>query len=554
MYTKSTNRIFTLQGLPFSYPLSIKVRFCSVSNLRSQSLDRLDPWCIWHRISLYFVTLSYLVQILLIFKICRALGFRGVQTLIRYKFLRVLVKMGLKRSFENEEFQELPFKNMKCVESRDKLASFGEIVPCKDAPQKPDISDECSFYKFQCGTEGVENGVSVLDDKGFEISAPLSCNGSSEEDGRSVAAAYSSLSPEYFESYLPRRTVAQFEDIYSSLLDCSPRRQVPVGPDHQANVPVWSLQKVKNRLDKLETSNRYISSSHPSMEEEDQKTKHVCKLCNKRYPSGKSLGGHMRSHMIGNSAEAAERKKISSLNGGRSSKKESGSQQENKPQEQQELAICLMMLSRDSGHWGGLNSLYDLSKRAKNDSYSEENVRKRSKYQCLTCNKTFHSHQALGGHRANHKRKLARFGSGKTPIAQDLSGKAEKKIGSRKSNGHMCPICFKVFRSGQALGGHKKSHFVGVCEDENSRTLVIKQEPLEIPGLIDLNLPAPIEEEANEHVGASILCRLCLYCSFKEQGLLVSLLVPFFNSIFYVFLSLCLTIEVFFSFSACFSC
>ena len=521
------------------------------------------------------------------------------------------------------------------------------------------------------------------------------------------------------------------------------------------------------------------------MEEEDQKTKHVCKLCNKRYPSGKSLGGHMRSHMIGNSAEAAERKKISSLNGGRSSKKDSGfeggghsayglrenpkktwrlansrsgSQQENvckecgkvfqslkalcghmachsekerlssnledhswtnasqKPvmdrrkrskrtnfnrtlavypspsvsdteQEQQELAICLMMLSRDSGHWGGLNSLvyssdnnsvvleaksssidmrisrgedmncvsdgdeivetkklgdgksksavldseagpfensdsgyfmngaqrvesdvsvdgvfrnveslelkledgsgfdvfgaesgkvlkrlkcmkaglgkdlkrpkcvktelgkgllkqegydrvnrasveYDLSKRAKNDSYSEENFRKRSKYQCLTCNKTFHSHQALGGHRANHKRvegcnssnyesiensietdtcpgptphkKLARFGSGKTPIAQDLSGKAEKKIGSRKSNGHMCPICFKVFRSGQALGGHKKSHFVGVCEDENSRTLVIKQEPLEIPGLIDLNLPAPIEEEANEHVGFMI--------------------------------------------------
>ncbi|RVX02590.1 AT-rich interactive domain-containing protein 2 [Vitis vinifera] len=149
--------------------------------------------------------------------------------------------MGLKRSFENEEFQELPFKNMKCVESRDKLASFGEIVPCKDAPQKPDISDECSFYKFQCGTEGVENGVSVLDDKGFEISAPLSCNGSSEEDGRSVAAAYSSLSPEYFESYLPRRTVAQFEDIYSSLLDCSPRRQVPVGPDHQANVPTKTV-------------------------------------------------------------------------------------------------------------------------------------------------------------------------------------------------------------------------------------------------------------------------------------------------------------------------
>lgn len=92
---------------PFNsrFPLSIdpSFTFCRwlyliwvrVSNLRSQSLDRLDPWCIWHRISLYFVTLSYLVQILLIFKICRALGFRGVQTLIRYKFLRVLVRFDL---------------------------------------------------------------------------------------------------------------------------------------------------------------------------------------------------------------------------------------------------------------------------------------------------------------------------------------------------------------------------------------------------------------------------------------------------------------------------
>ncbi|RVW42110.1 hypothetical protein CK203_085772 [Vitis vinifera] len=367
-------------------------------------------------------------------------------------------------------------------------------------------------------------------------------------------------------------------------------------------------------------------------------------------PFWEVLGGHMRSHMIGNSAEAAERKKISSLNGGRSSKKESGFEggghsayglRENpkkhggwliqgvvhskrmfvknverlssnledhswtnasqKPvmdrrkrskrtnfnrtlavypspsvsdteQEQQELAICLMMLSRDSGHWVGRNmncvsdgdeivetkklgdgksksavldseagpfensdsgnveslelkledgSGFDVfgaesgkglkrlkcmkaglgkdlkrPKCVKTELGKEENVRKRSKYQCLTCNKTFHSHQALGGHRANHKRvegcnssnyesiensietdtcpgptphkKLARFGSGKTPIAQDLSGKAEKKI--------------------------------GVCEDENSRTLVIKQEPLEIPGLIDLNLPAPIEEEANEHI------------------------------------------------------
>ncbi|XP_073290949.1 uncharacterized protein [Primulina huaijiensis] len=37
---------------------------------------------------------------------------------------------------------------------------------------------------------------------------------------------------------------------------------------------------------------------------EDKKLKFVCKLCNKKYPCGKSLGGHMRSHVTANSAES----------------------------------------------------------------------------------------------------------------------------------------------------------------------------------------------------------------------------------------------------------
>lgn len=38
------------------------------------------------------------------------------------------------------------------------------------------------------------------------------------------------------------------------------------------------------------------------MEEIDQEArKHLCKLCNKSFPCGRSLGGHMRSHMINSS-------------------------------------------------------------------------------------------------------------------------------------------------------------------------------------------------------------------------------------------------------------
>ncbi|CAH8390900.1 unnamed protein product [Eruca vesicaria subsp. sativa] len=62
----------------------------------------------------------------------------------------------------------------------------------------------------------------------------------------------------------------------------------------------------------------------------------------------------------------------------------------------------------------------------------------------------------------------------------------------KKSKGHECPICFRVFKSGQALGGHKRSHFIG---NHEHRTLVIQQHqvPHEMHTLIDLNLPAPID-------------------------------------------------------------
>lgn len=71
------------------------------------------------------------------------------------------------------------------------------------------------------------------------------------------------------------------------------------------------------------------------------------------------------------------------------------------------------------------------------------------------------------------------------------SNKAKKKLKSKKSKEYECPICYKIFRSGQALGGHKRSHFVGGSEENT--TFVIKQNAA-APCLIDLNLPAPVDE------------------------------------------------------------
>ncbi|KAE9605564.1 putative transcription factor C2H2 family [Lupinus albus] len=74
-------------------------------------------------------------------------------------------------------------------------------------------------------------------------------------------------------------------------------------------------------------------------------------------------------------------------------------------------------------------------------------------------------------------------------LSRGKKKKKKKNLKSKKTKEHQCPICNRVFSSGQALGGHKRSHFVGGYEEN---TLVIR--PAGAPCLIDLNLPAPVDE------------------------------------------------------------
>ncbi|KAL5723083.1 hypothetical protein ACHQM5_006527 [Ranunculus cassubicifolius] len=372
------------------------------------------------------------------------------------------------------------------------------------------------------------------------------------------------------------------------------------------------------------------------------KQEKFCKECGRGFPSWKTLCGHMRCHSsererVDDSLEeeddswimdsqsdtetAAPRRRqrssrrtqrykntttvtaASSFSFANASSSITGIEQE-----QEEVAMCLMMLSRDVGSWGGLNSVsadseennsvlvevrssitvtktcnadqivkknakleskrlelsksnfgfspnefkkstevdqtdsecgkWNSSKRtideASDSVMGEESWKKvkcnvkdsprKSKYECTACNKTFHSYQALGGHRASHKRAKGCCGGGSkiessetsidnqhsspdsridtklsvesTPIETEETSYVEASFVPKK-NKHECPVCYKVFASGQALGGHKRSH---VLEASNQTSIVIQQKLPQIKNLLDLNLPAP-EEDNNGRIG-----------------------------------------------------
>ncbi|KAG6490060.1 zinc finger protein ZAT4-like [Zingiber officinale] len=195
----------------------------------------------------------------------------------------------------------------------------------------------------------------------------------------------------------------------------------------------------------------------------------------------------------------------------------------------EDVALCLMMLSRDSS-WTVAGEIHPSDGSNDEDEGEEEEEvearreitpsratpmpprKGRTRYQCGACKKIFRSYQALGGHRASHKKNNGCV-SAAEPV--QIFGEADSADANGGAKVHECPFCFRVFSSGQALGGHKRAHF-----SSSSSISVTRNMPVSVPlyppprsrlsmspvvgsatkratgvSLFDLNLPAMAEDE-----------------------------------------------------------
>ncbi|KAL1196622.1 Zinc finger protein ZAT5 [Cardamine amara subsp. amara] len=189
--------------------------------------------------------------------------------------------------------------------------------------------------------------------------------------------------------------------------------------------------------------------------------------------------------------------------------------------EDEDMANCLMLLSQ--GHKAKKNDFFINKKSVASLGLGVDGV-----YQCKTCDKSFHSFQALGGHRASHKKPklgVSVFKCDEKKTASVYASAVEtveaRGVGSflslqvTSSDGikkpektHECSICKAEFSSGQALGGHMRRHR-GLTVNANANanaTSTIKtaisssshhhEESIQPKNFLqlDLNLPAPEDE------------------------------------------------------------
>ncbi|GAU36494.1 hypothetical protein TSUD_316200 [Trifolium subterraneum] len=159
--------------------------------------------------------------------------------------------------------------------------------------------------------------------------------------------------------------------------------------------------------------------------------------------------------------------------------------------EEEYLALCLIMLARggnDNHHL--VNNKITLPTAVKPALSDTESAPAKLSHKCSVCNKAFSSYQALGGHKASH-RKLAVMANTEDQTTTTSSAVTTSSAASNgKIKSHECSICHKSFPTGQALGGHKRCHYEGGNSHHSTVTASEVGSSHSHHRDFDLNLPA----------------------------------------------------------------
>ncbi|OAY51511.1 zinc finger protein ZAT5 [Manihot esculenta] len=192
-------------------------------------------------------------------------------------------------------------------------------------------------------------------------------------------------------------------------------------------------------------------------------------------------------------------------------------------EEEEDMANCLILLAQGDGP-RRQQVMRDENNRKFSEVSANPTTNKASffVYECKTCNRSFPSFQALGGHRASHKKpksiisplldELQDCQLNKSspdhhllhPLSLQISNKSCSFVGNNKSKIHECAICGSEFTSGQALGGHMRRHRANSSANNNqvviSATDSSSEDQIKQRNILalDLNLPAP-EEDHHHH-------------------------------------------------------
>ncbi|KAI3834538.1 hypothetical protein MKW92_015114 [Papaver armeniacum] len=139
-----------------------------------------------------------------------------------------------------------------------------------------------------------------------------------------------------------------------------------------------------------------------------------------------------------------------------------------------------------------------------------------SRFECSSCKKVFGSHQALGGHRASHKNvkgcfAMAQSSEDDANCQLDLNHETSRTVGEgdkqekmAMDSRHKCGICFRVFSTGQALGGHMRYHWEKFEDSPSLHQGPSTSASARDGCVLDLNFPPyppPVEIDSVMHSG-----------------------------------------------------